>query len=539
MKVFSVRAKIIILILSTVVLITTAVLIFTLRSNRRDLLDASRRNLAVNTKMIRNTIRSIMLAGNAPIAIKTIAELKRIRDLSAMELYRQDGLRAFYDYTTLKRVNRRADNVRFPQTPRVIPNRISFSEWTRRLIESREVTSRQQLMLKEAYTLKVDRQVYELRPDVKPKTVQAVYDLFRQVGFRYQMMNNTHFSKAVAQRSPVEVVLDGSEEMEYYFPILNYSECHRCHVDNQANFVRGVAYVRVSTAHVQRQIRRSIMVLSVIFLVSALVIGIVLLAFLNRIIVNPLLEMGHVIGQVEQGDFSVKTHLNTGDEMGVLGDQINSMIISIEERYRLSKYVSKSTEAMVKTGTKSSPVSKRATVIFTDIRGFTSFSENNSAERVVEVLNTILQAQAEVVERLGGDVDKFIGDAVMAVFEDPFQAVRAGYEMIREVVRVDKTKDTGLRIGVGINTGEVVAGNIGSQKRQEYALIGDTVNVASRLCSIAAKKMILISETTLKKVGDRVHATEVPKQTIKGKSKKVSFFVINSIEDPESHKLIK
>src|SRR5262249_27227160 len=133
-------------------------------------------------------------------------------------------------------------------------------------------------------------------------------------------------------------------------------------------------------------------------------------------------------------------------------------------------------------------------VLFTDIRGFTSFSENREPEQVVEALNQYFEICTRVILDYGGYVDKFIGDAVMGVFGVPVavenhaeRAVRASLHMQRELAEAAKKSgnDVLARVGVGINTGVLVAGNLGSQVKMEYTVIGDSVNTASRLNGLA------------------------------------------------------
>jgi adenylate cyclase len=169
------------------------------------------------------------------------------------------------------------------------------------------------------------------------------------------------------------------------------------------------------------------------------------------------------------------------------------MFIKVHERLELSKYVSRSTDELVTRGGHQGIGEKKSiTVLFSDIRNFTAFSDKNDPETVITELNKILQAQADIVVSNGGDIDKFVGDEVMAIFDNPYNAVKSAYQMIKAIVNLNRENSTSLYIGIGINSGEVLAGNIGSNDRREYAVIGDTVNVASRLCNLAKPNMILI-----------------------------------------------
>jgi adenylate cyclase len=129
-------------------------------------------------------------------------------------------------------------------------------------------------------------------------------------------------------------------------------------------------------------------------------------------------------------------------------------------------------------------------VMFTDIRGFTSYSENHDAEDVVHILNQYLSFQSGIIQRAGGDIDKYVGDEVMALF-----APEAGcLEAIKAAIDIQKNLPGDLPVGIGIHMGGLVQGRIGSDTRADFTVIGDTVNLAARLCSLAPAGVILVSE---------------------------------------------
>jgi adenylate cyclase len=180
---------------------------------------------------------------------------------------------------------------------------------------------------------------------------------------------------------------------------------------------------------------------------------------------------------------------------------------------------------------------KRPVVImFTDIRGFTSMSENMAPDDVAHLLREYFTEMVEIVFRNGGTLDKFIGDAIMALWgaplsteDDADKAMAAAIEMQRALVELNEHwKATGkpaIDIGIGINFGEVFAGNIGSEQRLEYTVLGDAVNTASRLCSKAAKGEIMISEPFYRRLKKppKVEAREpIP---LKGKSQPVANYL--------------
>lgn len=184
---------------------------------------------------------------------------------------------------------------------------------------------------------------------------------------------------------------------------------------------------------------------------------------------------------------------------------------------------------------------KRAnvTVLFADIRGFTSMSEKMTAEEVSKILNEYFTEIEPIITKYNGVINKFIGDAVMAIFGEPIQdlnhpvnAVKCAYEMLK---KVDELRDKWLfegkpkiEIGIGINTGDAFVGNIGSEKRLEYTVIGDTVNLASRIESYnkVYRTNFLISSSTYSYVSNIADVIKISEVTIRGKAKKMDIYEV-------------
>lgn len=179
------------------------------------------------------------------------------------------------------------------------------------------------------------------------------------------------------------------------------------------------------------------------------------------------------------------------------------------------------------------------TVLFSDIRNFTTISENNSAEGVVEFLNRYFNVMVGIVKKHGGTIDKFIGDALLAVFGAPTsytdntpRAVRAAREMIAARASVPVSDlvmpSGGLSFGIGIHEGETIVGNIGSREKAEYTVIGDTVNLASRLEGLTKyyQESVLVSETVASRLGDAADLREIDTVRVKGKETETRLFAI-------------
>lgn len=183
-----------------------------------------------------------------------------------------------------------------------------------------------------------------------------------------------------------------------------------------------------------------------------------------------------------------------------------------------------------------------ATVLFSDIRGFTTYCENYEAEKVVEVLNEYLSAMTEIVIENDGTLDKFVGDEIMALWGVPIfqedharKAVRAAWKMLIKLKKMQQDwKNLGVKpldIGIGINTGTMIVGNIGSEKQMDYTAIGDNVNIGARLEALTRKykTYLIISESTYEKVKDIVEVTKLGSVAVKGKSKEILIYKVKKV----------
>lgn len=184
---------------------------------------------------------------------------------------------------------------------------------------------------------------------------------------------------------------------------------------------------------------------------------------------------------------------------------------------------------------------RHVAVLFVDIRGFTTMSESMQPEEVVEILNEYLSLTTKSIFDNGGTLDKFVGDATMAVFNAPFALddyifravctawdMRAGADALAE--KFEKRYKKSVAFGIGVNCGNAVVGNIGCEFRMDYTAIGDTVNTAARLESNAARGQILISEQVYEAVKDRVSVTPIGEIPLKGKSQGVFVYQLDEVK---------
>jgi adenylate cyclase len=187
--------------------------------------------------------------------------------------------------------------------------------------------------------------------------------------------------------------------------------------------------------------------------------------------------------------------------------------------------------------------SRVATVVFIDIRGFTAMSENAPPTEVLLMLNEYFEMVVESVFHYEGTVDKFMGDEIMLIWgaplthdDDPIRSVRAALEIKAELMefnkkRISENKEA-ISIGIGINTGSLVAGYIGSTQAMSYSVIGDSVNTAARLCAAAKKGQILISENTLNQLGDGFEVAEIEPLRAKGKFNPIRVYNVVAEKEP-------
>jgi adenylate cyclase len=221
---------------------------------------------------------------------------------------------------------------------------------------------------------------------------------------------------------------------------------------------------------------------------------------------------------------------------------VENFVREQREKRQLSQFFSPDVlRAVVRRGSEITlrPSRRRLTVLFSDIRGFTSISERLEPEQLQEFLGEYLSQMTEIVFRHGGSVDKYIGDCVMALYNVPFEdanhaanAIRTALELQERTLafsaKWEERLGARIRNGVGINTGEAVAGGMGSRQRREYTVIGDTVNLAARLESLTKEYgvSIVISESTYEEVKGQFLMRELGDVTVKGKTKPVTVYAV-------------
>lgn len=185
---------------------------------------------------------------------------------------------------------------------------------------------------------------------------------------------------------------------------------------------------------------------------------------------------------------------------------------------------------------------REVTMLFADIRGFTSMSERHTPEEMVETLNNYFEFMVDVLFAHGGTLDKYVGDEIIGLFgapvelaDAPLRAVRCALDMLKALEEFNRTRASEgkeqIHIGIGINSGRVIAGAIGSTRTLQYTVIGDAVNIAARLCNVAKANEIIISPSTMSQCGNHLIAEQREPQQVKGKSELIQIWNITGLQE--------
>jgi len=291
--------------------------------------------------------------------------------------------------------------------------------------------------------------------------------------------------------------------------------------------------------------KRNMLITAMILCLSLFV-----LFFFSKSLTSPISRLMHGAVAIGKGDFSVQIPPTTSDEIGRLSATFNEMTLGLAERDKIKsafgKFVNKEVaERAMRGDIALGGESRTAAIFFSDIRSFTAISEKLSPHEVVEFLNDYMTRMVACVDRTNGVVDKFIGDAIMAIWGVPYSrgndtenAINAALMMREALAEFNKGRGGDrapiIRIGSGINTGEVIAGQIGSMERMEYTCIGDAVNLASRIESLNKifKTDILISEHSYALVKNIFRFEPMKKIHVKGKEEPQQIYaVLGRIDD--------
>jgi adenylate cyclase len=219
------------------------------------------------------------------------------------------------------------------------------------------------------------------------------------------------------------------------------------------------------------------------------------------------------------------------------------MVTHLREKLQMQKFVSKLTVQMIQArgGSRVVPQEgerRSVTILFSDIRNFTTIAERLEPEQIVELINIYFDVQTQIIEANRGVVDKFMGDQIMSIFQGPsmiVNATRAAVEIQRAVSALNKQREAmgaaTLELGIGINQGSAVMGNMGSKQRMDYTVIGDVVNIAARLCSVAHGSQIIAELSAARQLNGNYSTILLEPIFVKGRTKAVEICEVNYERD--------
>jgi adenylate cyclase len=268
---------------------------------------------------------------------------------------------------------------------------------------------------------------------------------------------------------------------------------------------------------------------------AALAVGLLLAVLAARAASDPVVSVREALQKVERGDLDVEVPIYDGSEVGLLQAGFNRMVEGLRERRKIREafgaYVDHDVaEHVLKEGVSLEGEEVEVTLMFIDVCDFTAWAEKTPAQEVLERLNGLFEIAVPVIRDHRGHVDKFVGDGLLAVFGAPQRADDHADQAVGaalEIAQAMEEQDSELKIGIGLNSGKVIAGNVGGAGRLEFSVIGDAVNVAARIEAATRETgdTILVSEQTSERMkGTDVELDERPDIELKGREEKVKLF---------------
>jgi class 3 adenylate cyclase len=274
----------------------------------------------------------------------------------------------------------------------------------------------------------------------------------------------------------------------------------------------------------------------------ALAVALLLILYLSKGLIKPVHELVAATEQVRKGNYDVVVPVRSRDEIGQLATSFNEMAEGLKLNRKYQRLLSQIADRLVAEqlinveGALGGEM-REVSVLFCDIRGFTRLTATMQPPEVIALLNEHMTAMTALVHQHGGVVDKFVGDMIMVLFGAPSafgdDAMRAAQCALRMILRRDELNAQGrwdFQVGIGIATGMVVAGCMGSEQRLDYTVLGERVNLAARLCSEAAPGEVLIDNTTMTQLGTTATADRLDNLALKGFPETVTAYRLQGLE---------
>ena len=313
---------------------------------------------------------------------------------------------------------------------------------------------------------------------------------------------------------------------------------------SQEAYLAGVA--QMETRH--REARWTQLVTNGLTTLTVMALGMLFIVWLSRRLTDPILELTGHAARIRAGDLEVRIQSRSRDEVGQLATTMADMVEGLRDRDfvrdTFGRYL---TPALAET-LLSDPGAlalggtvQRVTILMSDLRGFTALSERLGPEGTVRVLNRYLGRMTEVIVEEGGTIDEFLGDAILVLFgapvsgrDDARRAVRCALRMQAAMEAFNRESQAeglpALEMGVGLCTGDVVAGNIGSEQRAKYGVVGDPVNTASRVEGLTVGGQVLVSASVVEAVGEGLDAVGPSEVAVKGKAEPMAVYEVRGLD---------
>lgn len=349
--------------------------------------------------------------------------------------------------------------------------------------------------------------------------------------------NLEHINKKIEQSDSLEFASLSETVIRENGPILEYIRPMYAKRDAERSVYLGVTMLGFSKNVILQPINQATqMIVTATFFIALL--ATVIIFFVASRMTRQIDALGIAVRKVSEGNLKVDIPILSNDELGQLAREFSTMIVHLREKLQMQKFVSSLTVQMIRKRSLSDlpPVGERreVTVLFSDVRSFSTLTERLGPEEIVRLINIYLDLQARIIEENNGILDKFMGDQVMAIFLGETQAddaVHTAVEIQRSIRELNKRRSRGgelvLNIGIGINIGLAVMGNMGSKNRLDYTVIGDVVNLASRLCALAQPGQIIAPVEMAERLTGEYPTIRLNPIWVKGRSQPVATFEID------------
>ena len=260
-----------------------------------------------------------------------------------------------------------------------------------------------------------------------------------------------------------------------------------------------------------------------------------------RRLARPIRDLALATEQVRQGNFRTRVPVRAPDEFGQLAESFNEMADELETKEKIRDLLGKVSDeavaqALISGNLELGGETREVSILFCDIRGFTSLTEEMPPADIISLLNEHMTAMTEVVYEHSGVIDKFVGDEIMVIFgapksygDDASNAARCALTMGERRQRLNDETGRVIEVGIGVATGSVVVGCMGSVDRLNYTVIGERVNRAARLCGCAEAGEVIVDETTWQQISEQAEGAEKLRFKPKGYTQSVRAFRLDSL----------